>query len=61
MGEAPAPQTPWVKIISLLFVNLEDLWSYCLCLERATSLVADGNIASTTQMYYKVVLNRYSI
>ena len=56
------PSKPlWVRIMSLLSVNFEDVWSCCLYLEQVTLSDADGNIASTTQLYYKVVLNRYSI
>ena len=44
----PPPKPPWVRIISLLFVNPEAVWSCCVHLERAPLPDADGNIASAT-------------
>ena len=44
---APPPPPSRIRGITyLLFVNLEDMWSCCVCLERTTLTDADGNIAS---------------
>ena len=50
MGGHP-PKPPWVNIISLLYVNLKDMWSCCVWLKHATLSEADGNITSTTRLY----------
>ena len=47
MGGLHLPKPPWVRIISLLFVNPEDVWLCCMYLERATLPDVDGNIASS--------------
>ena len=60
-GGLRPPKPPWVRIISFSFVNLEDVWSCCVCLEHAILPDADGNIASATKLYYKAILNKYSI
>ena len=44
--EAPLPKPTWVRIISLLPVNLENVWSCYVCLERTKLSNADGNNVS---------------
>ena len=42
MGRLCPPKPPWVKIISLLFVNFEDVWLCCVCLKPAPLPDADN-------------------
>ena len=54
---APLPQTAWVRIISLLFVNLEDVW-VVLCVLRTRNTTRCKMRMATSRMQRNCFIKR---
>ena len=60
-GGGSTPNPPWVRIISLLFVNLEDVCGRAVCASNAQHYPMRMATSRVLHNYYKAVLIRYSI